>query len=125
LGVGGLLATLAPQLFERGRSAVTQGLFDFRAGVFQKQEERRLTEEEAIASRVAQLQSQRQDFARPGLAVKGSQDFLKAIHNDGKDEKKDIKELVRIAKAQLEEERTLDKDIAAEIARQRVTVNMP
>lgn len=72
---------------------------------------------------MAQLQSQK--FEGPGLAIKGTQDFLKSIHSDGKDEKKDIKELVKIAKQQLAEEKRLDEEIAKAIASQRVTVNMP
>jgi hypothetical protein len=75
---------------------------------------------QAIAERVAMMQGQ--TFAGPQLAVKGTNEFLRAIHDDQK--QPELKELVKLAKEDARQQDRLAREIAEEINRQRVTVNM-
>ena len=110
----------AATMFGRQGIGAATGLFqNLREGLFVGTMQQKMADTAAITARVFQLQAQSGPMAP--LLQKGTQQYLEAIH----DQKKPMDELVRIAKAELAAEERQAQEIAAEIAKQRVTVNMP
>jgi hypothetical protein len=94
-----------------------------RAREFAQSREQRLRDQ--IASRVSGMMGQTEAKGGAQLAVRGTNEFLQAIHDQPKAEIKKLEELVKLAKEEIAVEARQAQDIAREIARQRITVSMP
>lgn len=132
--VGGLLGMVGRSAIggggalSRGISGGLTSLRGFLAGptgraaqAFRQMQEQ-LEFRDLIIARVMGMRGQSSAIGAP-LAIRGTNDYLRAISDQPKTEK-DIGELVKIAKEELELEKTQAREIAKEIARQQITVSM-